>query len=58
MMTGYMPQYIDLDDEITIYENLFIYSQLFNVQENKAKLRIQNFSEIFNSAVILSATSF
>ncbi len=48
MMTGYMPQYIDLDDEITIYENLFIYSQLFNVSENKAKLRIRNFSEIFD----------
>ena len=48
MMTGYMPQYIDLDDEISIYENLLIYSQLFNVSENKAKLRIQNFSEIFD----------
>ena len=34
MMTGYMPQYTDFDDEISIYENLFIYSQLFNVSED------------------------
>ena len=37
MMTGYMPQYIDLDDEITIYKLIYIF-QLFNVSEHKAKL--------------------
>ena len=53
MITGYMPQYVDLDSEISIYENLIIYSELYGVSPNKAKSRIQNFSEIFNFNHIL-----
>ena len=48
MVTGYMPQIIDLDSEMTIYENLLIYSDLYGVPSEKAKLRIQNFSQVFN----------
>ena len=48
MITGYMPQYVDLDPEISIYENLIVYSELYGVSPKKAKSRIQNFSEIFN----------
>lgn len=53
MVTGYMPQYIDLDSDMTIYENLMVYSELYGVSSNKAKSRIQNFSEIFNYKDIL-----
>ena len=53
MITGYMPQYVDLDFEISIYENLIIYSELYGVSPKKAKSRIQNFSEIFNFNHIL-----
>ena len=53
MITGYMPQYVDLDSEISIYENLIIYSELYGVSSSKAKSRIQNFSEIFNFNHIL-----
>ena len=45
MVTGYMPQIIDLDSEMTIYENLLIYSDLYGVPSEKAKLRIQNFDK-------------
>jgi len=53
MVTGYMPQYIDLDCDMTIYENLIVYSELYGVPSDKAKSRIQNFSEIFNYKDIL-----
>ena len=53
MITGYMPQYVDLDPEMSIYENLIIYSELYGVSNSKAKSRIQNFSEIFNYNDIL-----
>jgi len=53
MVTGYMPQYIDLDSDMTIYENLMVYSELYGVSSNKAKSRIQNFSEIFDYKDIL-----
>ena len=53
MVTGYMPQYIDLDPDISIYENLIVYSELYGVSPSKAKSRIQNFSEIFNYNNIL-----
>ena len=53
MVTGYMPQYVDLDTEMSIYENLIVYSELYGVPSSKAKSRIQNFSEIFNYNNIL-----
>ena len=48
-----MPQYVDLDTEMSIYENLIVYSELYGVPSSKAKSRIQNFSEIFNYNNIL-----
>jgi len=53
MVTGYMPQHVDLDPDMSIYENLIVYSELYGVPSSKAKSRIQNFSEIFNYNDIL-----
>ncbi len=48
MVTGYMSQIIDLDSEMTIYENLSIYSELYGVSKDNANARIYNFAELFN----------
>ena len=48
MVTGYMPQIIDLDSEMNIYENLSIYSELYGVSKDNANARIYNFAELFN----------
>ena len=48
MVTGYMSQIIDLDSEMTIYDNLSIYSELYGVSKDNANARIYNFAELFN----------
>ena len=48
MVTGYMPQTVDLDSEMTIYENLIIYSELYGVSKENANTRIYNFAELFD----------
>ena len=48
MVTGYMSQIIDLDSEMTIYENLSVYSELYGVSKDNANARIYNFADLFN----------
>jgi len=48
MVTGYMPQYIDLDNEINIYENLFVFSELYGVENNEAEDKIMKYADIFD----------
>lgn len=48
MVTGYMPQYIDLDDEMTIFENLMVFGKLYGVSSDLSKKHILKFSDIFN----------
>ena len=31
MITGYMPQHIDLDNQMTIFENLMVFGKLYGV---------------------------
>ena len=47
MVTGYMPQYIDLDIDINIYENLLVFSELYGLGLNEAKDKIMKYSDIF-----------
>jgi len=43
---GYMPQAIDLDDELTIMENLSIYGQLQGLSSNQAVNNIRHWADI------------
>jgi len=45
-ITGYMPQSNNLDDELTVYENLLIYAQLHGLTVLEAKKSIKRWSEI------------
>ena len=47
MAIGYMPQYIDLDNEMNIFENLMIFGKLYGVPSNLLTSRIIKFSDIF-----------
>ncbi len=44
-ITGYMPQKIDLDEELTIYENLEIFGRLHGVSKNKINKVIKDWAE-------------
>ncbi len=44
-ITGYMPQKIDLDEELTVFENLEIFGRLHGVAKNKIKKVIQDWAE-------------
>lgn len=48
MVTGYMPQYIDLDNEMTVFENLMVFGMLYGVSKESATKHILKFSEIFD----------
>ena len=48
MVTGYMSQHIDLDIDITVYENLLIFSELYGISQNQAKDKIIKYSDIFD----------
>lgn len=48
MVTGYMPQHIDLDTEMTIFENLMVFGKLYGISSKAAKKHILKFSEVFD----------
>ena len=48
IVIGYMPQHIDLDNEMTIFENLMIFGRLYGVSNELLKNRILKFSDIFD----------
>jgi ABC-2 type transport system ATP-binding protein len=48
MVTGYMPQHIDLDTEMTIFENLMVFGKLYGISSEAAKRHILKFSEVFD----------
>ena len=48
MITGYMPQHIDLDNQMTIFENLMVFGKLYGVSNDVAKKHILKFSDIFS----------
>ena len=48
MVTGYMPQHIDLDEEMTTLDNLLVFGSLYGISPEKAKKHVLKFSEIFN----------
>ncbi len=41
-MSGVVPQEDNLDEEINVYQNLFIYSKLYGIPSKEAKQRIEN----------------
>ena len=45
MATGYMPQYIDLDVEVNVYENLRVFSELYGLTVHEANQQIVKYSE-------------
>ncbi len=45
-ITGYMPQSNNLDDELSVYENLLIYAQLHGLTVKEAQNSIKRWSEI------------
>ena len=47
-MIGYMPQYIDLDDDLSVLDNLLVFSTLFKIPDKIAKKHILKFSDKFN----------
>lgn len=48
MITGYMPQCIDFDLGMNIYENLLFFSQLYGLSEGNSKKEILKYAEIFD----------
>ena len=54
MVTGYMSQHIDLDTDITVHENLLIFSELYGLDKNEAKNQIMKYAEIFDFTKDLS----
>ena len=53
-LTGYMPQYIDLDDEISVYENLVIHGQLHGLTSKEARKEILYWSELMEFSNLLN----
>ena len=56
MHTGYMPQNIDIDPKISIYDNLDLHAELFGVEKKKIRNRIIHFAELLNFKNHLSST--
>ena len=48
MITGYMPQSIDFDLGMNIYENLLFFSQLYGLSTHNAKKEILKYAEVFD----------
>ena len=48
MVTGYMPQTIDFDPEINIYENLLFFAQLYGLSTTRAQKEIIKYAEVFD----------
>ena len=48
MKTGYMPQSIDFDLEMNIYENLLFFAQLYGLSVDSAKKEILKYAKIFD----------
>ena len=48
MVTGYMPQHTDLDNDMTVLDNLLVFGTLYGVSNSQAKKHILKFSDIFN----------
>ena len=53
-VTGYMPQIIDLDDELNIFENLYIHAQLHGLDKKNALDNISHWAEILDISESLS----
>ena len=51
---GYMPQVINLDDQITIIENLLIYAQLYGLKYSEAKKNCMHWAEILGFSHLLN----
>ena len=56
MHTGYMPQNIDIDPKISIYDNLDLHAELFGIERKKIRSRIMHFSDLLNFRNHLSST--
>jgi len=45
MMTGIIPQEINLDSGLTVYENLMVFAKFFDIPAGEAKKRIEELLE-------------
>ena len=53
-LCGYMPQLINLDDEISIFENLSIYGQLYGLSSTESRDNCMHWSEILEFSNVLN----
>ena len=51
---GYMPQVINLDNDLNVFENISIYTQLYGKTKNEAKQNILHWSELLGLNTFLS----
>ena len=53
-LTGYMPQLIDLDDELTVLENLQIFGQLHGLSYERSNIYSLNWAKQLNLSKVLN----